>query len=332
MTKVFGPALSIDAKKTLGKTITYQGRPTGHSAMKPPRSTAHDLKNPTASQSAQRLIIKNLVAGWQALPQALKDYWDYSAKFLGYPSSGYHLYLKKNGIEQVRISQLLDYWPDYKIGLVGYWPFGEGEGCTANDISGNANNGSLMPTCPADSPLWVPADHIRCGNALSFDGVDDYASVPHNSSLNLGSGDFTITFRIKVTTFVCAGSYGYFFSNIFGGNGFEIYCSAAVKLLKAHIYVGGVVSDPVESKYPTVDDGLYHNYILRRKGTELALFTDGDKHSFTTTHTTGSIDNTKPLLFMTEGVGSNIAGFFDAARIYNRALSDAEVAYITQLL
>ena len=65
MAKLFGPALSVDAKKTLGKAMTFQGRPSGPAVMKPPIPSLKSRKNPTASQQTQRNKIKSYVAGWQ---------------------------------------------------------------------------------------------------------------------------------------------------------------------------------------------------------------------------------------------------------------------------
>ncbi len=39
--------------------------------------------------------------------------------------------------------------------IVGWWQFNEGEGSIAKDISGQGNDGSLMPNCPINSPVWT---------------------------------------------------------------------------------------------------------------------------------------------------------------------------------
>lgn len=53
---------------------------------------------------------------------------------------------------------------------VGAWLFDEGNGNVAVDLSGNKNDGKLM-----NNPTWVDG---KFGNALSFDGVDDYIALP----------------------------------------------------------------------------------------------------------------------------------------------------------
>src|SRR3989338_1965645 len=60
-------------------------------------------------------------------------------------------------------------------GLVGYWTFDEGAGTTANDSSGNNNTGTLT-----NGPTWTTG---KIGQALNFDGSDDYVKIPGTATL-----------------------------------------------------------------------------------------------------------------------------------------------------
>ena len=63
--------------------------------------------------------------------------------------------------------------PMHSLGLVGYWSFDVGKGGpTAFDMSGNGNKGAL--TNMDNAGAWVGG---KIGNALNFDGVNDYVSV-----------------------------------------------------------------------------------------------------------------------------------------------------------
>lgn len=72
-------------------------------------------------------------------------------------------------------------------GLVGYWSF-DGRYTTSTagtrDVSNNSNWGTF-------SGGVKPVGGIS-GQALSFDGVDDYIDAGNGASLNFGTGDFSI--------------------------------------------------------------------------------------------------------------------------------------------
>jgi hypothetical protein len=78
--------------------------------------------------------------------------------------------------------------PTPTSGMVGFWKFDEGSGTTISDSSGNGNTGGLGSGLA--SPGWVPG---KIGSALSFDGSDDYASVPDSPSLNITGNQFSIS-------------------------------------------------------------------------------------------------------------------------------------------
>ena len=59
---------------------------------------------------------------------------------------------------------------NFQRGLVGYWKMDEQSGATVGDTSGNNNAGTLT-----NGPTWASG---KVGGALNFDGVNDYASVP----------------------------------------------------------------------------------------------------------------------------------------------------------
>ncbi len=68
--------------------------------------------------------------------------------------------------------------------IVGLWHLDEGTGSIASDSSGNANDGTLSGG--------------KFGNALRFDGVDDYVNVPNPSSLHI-TDKLTVEAWIKPT-------------------------------------------------------------------------------------------------------------------------------------
>ena len=63
------------------------------------------------------------------------------------------------------------------LNLVGWWRLDEGTGTMAYDSSGLGNNGTLR-----GGPKWVAG---VAGQALQFDGVDDFVEVPDDQSLRV---------------------------------------------------------------------------------------------------------------------------------------------------
>jgi hypothetical protein len=76
-------------------------------------------------------------------------------------------------------------------GLVGYWDFENVQGGIARDLSGNGNVGTIF------GASTVPG--IWRGNALSFDGMNDYVSVGDALELNP-------TFAVTVSAWIKAAS------------------------------------------------------------------------------------------------------------------------------
>lgn len=66
----------------------------------------------------------------------------------------------------------------YPSGMVAYWKLDETSGTNAADAFGR-NNGILV-----NGPVWTSG---IVGNALSFDGVDDYVNIPNSAGIAPGS-------------------------------------------------------------------------------------------------------------------------------------------------
>lgn len=72
-----------------------------------------------------------------------------------------------------------------------YWPFHEDSGSTANDVSGNANDGTI-------SGVTVGNSAVLGTTYYSFDGVDDYVNIPSVPSPSAYS--VAVWFRSNVGT------------------------------------------------------------------------------------------------------------------------------------
>ncbi len=70
---------------------------------------------------------------------------------------------------------------DFLDGLVLYHPYDEGDGDTAEDLSGNEHEGVI------DSPKWVDG---KFGKALEFDGTSTFVTVESTPELNVDACTF----------------------------------------------------------------------------------------------------------------------------------------------
>src|SRR5262249_19987394 len=69
---------------------------------------------------------------------------------------------------------------------IGYWTLDETNGTTANDSSGNGNNGSV------NGAAWSSSGKVN--GCLSFTGTGNYVQV-----LNTVSNDLSVSFWVKTT-------------------------------------------------------------------------------------------------------------------------------------
>lgn len=86
------------------------------------------------------------------------------------------------------------YTANYRVatglaGLMAAWGFNEGSGTSAADASGNNNTATLL-----GGPAWAAGKY---GNALSFDQVNDYLTVPDSPSLNFSGSALTLSMWIN---------------------------------------------------------------------------------------------------------------------------------------
>jgi hypothetical protein len=76
MVKVTGPAMSLDAQKTIGKTLTYQRRPSGHSVYFKNNPGHRTPTVASVAQAARRVFVQEAIAAWNALTSSEKEEWN----------------------------------------------------------------------------------------------------------------------------------------------------------------------------------------------------------------------------------------------------------------
>src|SRR5262245_18061583 len=139
--------------------------------------------------------------------------------------------------------------------LVAAYGFNEGQGLTASDVSGNGNTGTLA------GPAWNAAG--RFGQALSFDGINDWITVNDSNSLDLTTG-MTLEAWVRPTS--VANWRTVIIKELGGGEAYTLYASDG-SVPAAYANVGGdqgiTGSSPLPINTWTHIAATYNNANLR---------------------------------------------------------------------
>ncbi|MDP2705848.1 MAG: LamG-like jellyroll fold domain-containing protein [bacterium] len=195
--------------------------------------------------------------------------------------------------------------------LLAWWRFEEGTGTSAYDASGSGKTGTLN-----NSPTWS-TDCIQ-GNCLSFDGNNDYVNFT-----SFSSSRFTKLAWIKPNLTVCGSLaetrcaivVNYFEFVVSGGSGYLAYYDYGFNSPGWHNTAGG-----------SITNNQWQQVGVTWDGTALKLYINGVQK--TSTNPGGS---TNGVNYQLGGVNANnrpFVGSMDSVRIYNRALSTAEILAI----
>jgi glucose/arabinose dehydrogenase len=203
-------------------------------------------------------------------------------------------------------------------GLVAAYSFDEGIGNTASDSSGQGNTATLI-----NGVAWVPGQH---GKAVSFDGANDYITIPNSASTNISGTALTLSMWInpqalaggdsvvigKFWNTTMTSPYYQYGLELGGGNGTDFFVGTTSGTLAAY---GGTT--------------LAYN-----QWTYLAITFDGAQ---VRTYVNGNLANTQALAasITARGNAMNIGadaspaqfnkGLLDDLRIYNRVLTQAQI-------
>jgi hypothetical protein len=205
--------------------------------------------------------------------------------------------------------------PAPAAGLVAAYAFKEGAGTGATDASGNGNNGTLT-----NGPTWTTAG--RYGAGVHFDGVIDYISVPDASSLDIGTNG-TIEAWVKLDTLnrwhgvVAKGNAN---SNPVHNYALEINNSNRFQCI-----VGNGSSQVSAISNTSATTNQFVHVACVWNGTTLQLYLNGALNTSVSATLTPAA-NTAPLYIGQFGGNTDrLAGTIDEVRIYNRALSPAQI-------
>jgi PKD repeat protein len=196
-------------------------------------------------------------------------------------------------------------------GLVAAYNFDEGSGVTVADASGNGNTGTI------NGASWTPQG--KYGSALSFDGVNDLVAITGSASLNVSTA-MTLEGWIYPTATqsgwrtILQREVDAYFLNASNGGG-ALYPAGGGTFGGSVGLLGGPTANPV---------GTWTHVALTYDGSELQLYVNGT--SVADAAVSGTIEtNSSPLRIGGNAYGEFFNGRIDDVRVYNRALSQAEI-------
>jgi hypothetical protein len=198
-----------------------------------------------------------------------------------------------------------------------------GSGTTWTDLSGNGNNGTLT-----NGPTYSSTN----GGSLSFDGTDDYVSIPYTSTLAPTSqitfsawaflSDWNISGDRRILSKTQSGGYQIGLNEpTFMTDGF----------LGALVYAGGAYRI-VKVSRSTISSG-WHNLSFTFDGRYFIMYIDGSNvntYDHGSNITISYSTNNHFLVGAEPGAGTAVDGAYwngsiSQVQVYNRALSAAEI-------
>jgi hypothetical protein len=205
--------------------------------------------------------------------------------------------------------------------MIGWWKLDDEKASVAVDSSGWDHYGTL-----AGDPQWLEG---RAGDALRFDGIDDYVDCGTDASFDF-SGSVTIAAWIKTGVLTSDAKIASNQNNSTGGYKFginankvelEIRTAANASFLNRSVAGGTVLTPGV----------WYHVVGVYSKGQFIRTYVNGNlDRELATAEVLGASNGTFKIGRESYASSYYFLGWIDDVRIYNKALTDAEVVQAMQ--
>jgi hypothetical protein len=203
------------------------------------------------------------------------------------------------------------------LGLVAAYGFNEGAGTMLADQTGTGHTGT------AAGPTWTPQG--KFGQALTFDGVNDWVTVNDANDL-----DFTNGMTVEAWVYPTASGGGSWRNVVIkeqtGGEAYNLYANADTNAPVVYVVRAAAPGAPLDARgTSSLPPNTWSHLATTYDGTTLRLYVNGVL--------AGSRAVAGPLLTSTGALriggnsvwGEYFAGRIDEVRLYNRALAVAEI-------
>jgi len=210
--------------------------------------------------------------------------------------------------------------------LVAWWKFDETEGSSAGDSSGNNLVGTLV-----GNPQWRPLGG-KVGGALEFDGEDDYVDIDESESLDISGDQITVSAwinaeRINERQVIAA-------KTALADNTWLVEINPLdFSDGKLNFFLNTDGRETNSGSESAIDVGTWYHVAFVYNGMEKMIYIDG-KFDASEAHSGNIATNDQPVRIASWGGLSDssqtrhFTGKIDDVRIYNYALSEADIAAI----
>lgn len=215
-----------------------------------------------------------------------------------------------------QIKQKTYQWPaSNAAGLVAYFKCNDGAGNTLTNATGGTN-GTLQ-----NSVTWVQSPVQYSANAISFDGTNDYITIPDNDTLDITSA---ITLEAWVYATKNSGIQNVISKSSNAVNNGYIFprTDNGWTQVVAYLHIGGAWRT-LAANYPSLN--AWHHLAVTYDGAMIRLYINGVQSA--TLAQTGNITvNTNPLALGNQtGFPEYFGGAADEFRIWNIARTQAQI-------
>ncbi|HEX4104287.1 MAG TPA: LamG-like jellyroll fold domain-containing protein [Candidatus Paceibacterota bacterium] len=206
-------------------------------------------------------------------------------------------------------------------GLIGYWGMNEGSGSSTADASGNGETGSWHGTAAGTGSTYYVAGKVGA-YAGYFDGSTDYVSMPNVAAFNLTTG-VTMMAWVKLA----AQSTD---EKVISKRPSYVLAIYSNNVPETEIFIGGTSYDTRSVSGGTaLSNGTWYQITGTFDGTTLKTYVNGVLDRQLAVSGTMDVSSTAVDIGKTaDSSGNYFNGAVDDARIYNRALSAAEIQAI----
>ncbi len=199
---------------------------------------------------------------------------------------------------------------------VASWDLDEGEGVVMTDGSGNDNHGALII-----GPGWGSG---WCGNGLVFNGVNDYATVPASTSLDINAAEVSISLWTNLALLPndLPGAYGPLYDS--DTDNYVLYEDKGSNELRFKVTTDKSAERPgIPASY--LRTGIWLHVAGVYDGSKAMIYLNGQLHD---SHPLTGTVRPKQRATIGASAGSYFKGAIDDIQIFNRALTGEEIRFL----